>query len=910
MDSALSSLNVAYLESLLALRGQDSAALAPEWQQWLDDQQRPLSASGPPSTNRQPSTIPSDSVRQERVDQLIRAYREQGHRIAALDPLGRAPEQVPELELQSHGLAEADLGRTFSTAGLAGPASQTLAEIIERLKEAYCGPVGIQVMHIDDRDVRRWVLERWEDPARRSQLSAKDQRRIFARLTDAVVFERFVRKKYVGAKTFSLEGAESLIPLLDLAIEKAAGQGIEEIVMGMAHRGRLNVLTNIIGKQPREIFFEFEDRRPEAHRGSGDVKYHLGFSGDWQAVNGRQVHLSMCFNPSHLEFVNPVALGRLRAKQDRSHDRQRCNGLALLIHGDASFAGEGIVAETLNLSELPAYQVGGALHIIVNNQVGFTTSPAQGRSTRYATDVARMLQTPIFHVNGEHPDAVAQVIDIAMEFRATFQRDVVVDMLAYRRWGHNEVDEPSFTQPIMYQAIEHRRSVRDVYLDHLLEKGDLTREEADEIARSRRKRLRAEFDQVQREDAEPSSAEPQGVWKGYTGGSPNSDDDAVETAVDGETLSRLLNRLATPPDDFHPHRKLTRGMQRRHRMADGQEPVDWAAAEAMAVASLAAEGHPIRLAGQDTQRGTFSQRHAVLHDVVDGHEHLIFSGLADQQESVEIINSPLSEAAATGFEYGYSLDRPNALVAWEAQYGDFANAAQVIIDQFLASAEDKWRRLSGLTLLLPHGFEGQGPEHSSARLERFLVMATEYNWQVAIPSTPAQYFHLLRRQVKRSWRKPLIVMTPKSLLRHSQMQSPWVDFTSGRFQHYLPDDLSPKKVRRVLLCSGKVGVDLRDRRNNGEADNVAVLRIEQLYPLSDEQLRQMLEPYPDAELMWVQEEPSNMGALPYWRMRFGDRWAGDRPWTWVARHPSASPATGSSASHQLEQAELLDRAFA
>jgi 2-oxoglutarate dehydrogenase E1 component len=644
-------------------------------------------------------------------------------------------------------------------------------------------------------------------------------------------------------------------------------------------------------------------------RAAGDVKYHLGYSGDWTTHGGRKVHLSLCFNPSHLEFVDPVAVGRVRAKQDRSGDRKRQRGMALLIHGDAGFAGEGIVQETLNLSQLDGYSIGGALHVVVNNQLGFTTSPHEGRSTNYPTAVARMLQTPVFHVNGEHPEAVAQAVDLASDFRSRFRRDVVIDMFCYRRWGHNEGDEPSFTQPLMYEAIEHRESVRDGYLEHLLELGGVTRDEADQIAEERREELGRQFKQARNQEFQPASQSLGGVWQGYRGGEEPNDD--PDTGVDGDLLRRLLVKMTETPDGFHRHKKLHRTVERRRKMAEGDEPLDWSAAEALAIASLAVEGHPVRLSGQDSTRGTFSQRHAVLHDVVDGSQYEIFQHLADDQASVETINSPLCEAGALGFEYGYSLDRPDALVVWEAQYGDFANAAQVVIDQFLASAEDKWRRLSGLAILLPHGFEGMGPEHSSARLERFLSLAAEDNLQIVCPTTPAQYFHVLRRQVLRRWRKPLVVLTPKSLLRRPGVESSLDQLADGSFRRVLGDDRdgAEDKTNRILLCSGKNYYDLIERREEKKHDTTAILRIEQFYPLSDALIDQSLQPYADdLPVVWVQEEPENMGAANHWRARFGER-IDRRPLQIVARCESASPATGSKASHRREQDMLLSRAF-
>jgi 2-oxoglutarate dehydrogenase E1 component len=849
---------------------------------------------------------------QDRIDHLIRAYRARGHLAARLDPLGLPRSPALDLSLESHGLSAADLDRPISAAWVGGgPGAQTVRDVVARMWSTYCRYIGVQFMHIDDPVTRDWLQQRMEASENRISLSRAEQLRILTRLTDAVIFEQFVRKKYVGAKTFSLEGSESLIPLLDLAIAKAARQGIAEIVMGMAHRGRLNVLANIIGKSPQEIFSEFDDSSPEAGNVAGDLTYHLGFSSDWNAEGGRRIHLSLCFNPSHLEFINPVALGRMRAKQDRAGDAERRKGLVLLIHGDAAFAGEGVVQETLNMSRLDGYATGGTLHIVVNNQIGFTTSPEEGRSTVYATDVAKMLQSPIFHVNGEHPESVAQAVDLAMDFREKFRRDVVIDMYCYRRWGHNEADEPGFTQPLLYQAIEHQRSVRDGYLDHLLKLEGVTREEADRIAAQRFEKLEHAFEEARSGDFKPAPQTLTGIWQSFKGGDEPRDDNP-DTGVDTRRLAELLARLAHIPEGFHLHKTLQRGIEQRLAMAGGKRSLDWAAGEALALASLVTEGHRVRLSGQDSQRGTFSQRHAVLHDVVDGHAFCPFAFLAKDQAPVEIINSPLCETGVLGFDYGYSLDEPDALVAWEAQFGDFANAGQVIIDQFIAGAADRWRRLSGLVLLLPHGLEGMGPEHSSARLERFLSLAARDNMQIVYPSTPAQYFHCLRRQVLRRWRRPLVVLTPKSLLRHPRAVSSLDALAQGTFQRVLPDERAApvKETSRILLCSGKIYYDLVDYREREKQDAVAIVRVEQFYPLSDEWLRRVLEPYPDGTpACWVQEEPRNMGARAFWTMRFGDSLFERFPLTYVSRAESASPATGSKAVHKREQQSLLEGAF-
>lgn len=856
-------------------------------------------------------TVIDKALLQERVDRLTHAYRVRGHIAAHIDPLGRIPAGPAELDPAFYGLSAADLDRPVATSTGNGSEIRTARRIIQQMRDTYCRFIGAQFMHIDELSVRKWLMVRMESTKNRLALTRAEQLRILTRLTDATVFEEFLQKKYVGAKSFSLEGAESLIPLLDLVIERAGDDGVEEIVLAMAHRGRLNVLANILGKAPRAIFREFEDVDAELYVGRGDVKYHLGHSHDWKTSSDHSVHLSLCFNPSHLEYVNPVAMGRLRAKQDRFGDRERRRGMVLLIHGDAAFAGEGISQETLNLSELPAYTVGGTIHVVLNNQLGFTTLPSKGRSSTYATDVAKMLQIPIFHVNGEDPEAVAQVVRLALDFRREFQRDVVIDMYCYRRRGHNEGDEPALTQPEMYRTIEAQDPVRENYLDRLLLLGEITVAEAEEIAEKRRALLEQELALARSHEYVSPAEVPVGVWAGFAG-EHQDEADRPATGVATEQLSALLECQTNVPTDFHPHPKIERWLVHRREMAVGKRALDWAAGEALAFASLAVEGCRIRLTGQDSERGTFSQRHAVLHDHLDGKTYTPLQNLSPQQAPVEICNSPLSEAGVLGFEYGYSLDCPDGLILWEAQYGDFCNAAQVIIDQFIVSAEDKWRRLSGLVLLLPHGLEGQGPEHSSARLERFLALAAEHNIQIVSPTTPAQYFHCLRRQVLRRWRKPLVVMTPKSLLRLPAAVSPLADLAGGTFCEVLPDGgkAAPEKIGRVLLCNGKVYYDLVRRRDELHREDVAIVRIEQLYPFPTEALQGALAAYPDGTpAVWVQEEAENMGAWRFLRVRLGENLFGRLPFAGVCRPASASPATGSGASHKREQEKLLVEAF-
>jgi 2-oxoglutarate dehydrogenase E1 component len=851
------------------------------------------------------------AIRQDRVDQLIRAYRVRGHMIANVDPLGIHRPTHRELDPSFYKLTDEDMDTSFSSRTIFGTETLTLREIIQRLRNTYCRSIGVEFMHIHDIETKNWLQERMEGSENRLEIPAERQRMIYTRLTDATIWEEFIQKKFLGAKSFSLEGSESLIPLLQWTIERAAEHGVDEITLGMAHRGRLNVLANIMGKSPRQIFAEFADKDPEQYRGRGDVKYHLGYSSDYETQNGKKVHLSLCFNPSHLEYVNTVVMGRVRAKQDRYGDEERERKMSVLIHGDAAFIGEGIVQETFNLSELVGYHVGGTVHVVVNNQIGFTTSPQQSRSTTYCTDVAKMLQIPIFHVNGEDPEAVAQVVNMALDFRARFKRDVVIDMYGYRKLGHNETDEPAFTQPLMYKAIAERPTVREAYLQHLLTLGGLKREEAERIDTQRREHLEQELSAARESPLQTGQRWLDGYWQGYQGG-PATEVEEVDTGLALEQLGHLLNRVTILPEGFTPHPKVAKLLQARKEMASGQRVLDWGAAELSAFASLVAEGRPVRMTGQDVERGTFSHRHAVVHDLENGQKYLTLSELAPNQGRIELHNSPLSEAGVLGFEWGYSLDCPEGLIVWEAQFGDFVNVAQVIIDQFICSAEDKWKRLSGLVLLLPHGFEGQGPEHSSARMERFLMLASEDNMQVCQPTTPAQVFHLLRRQVLRRWRKPLIVFSPKSLLRHPEATSTLNELATGRFESVIGDALKDRKgpVSRILLCSGKCYYELAKHRTEQKRDDVAILRLEQLYPLPKKALAAALEQYnPSTPVVWVQDEPENMGAWWYVRMNLGERIFGRYPLTNACRPRSASPATGSGNSHRLEQQELIDAAF-
>jgi 2-oxoglutarate dehydrogenase E1 component len=891
MDPLVLDGNTGYLEALYEEYLKDPFALPEEWRAYFSALH--LEGMG----RERPQAPAPDAGFYLKVARLQEAYRNRGHLAARIDPLGRPRPRPQDLSLAHHGLSEADLDRPLPP--LFG--APTLRALLARLEAAYTGSLGADFAHLDEPEEREWLIARLE--GERPSLSPEVRRRALRKLQEASLFEEFLQRKYLGAKTFSLEGLEALVPLLTEAVSEAARQGVKEVVLGMAHRGRLNVLANVVGKPFDHIFREFEEIFPEGY--SGDVKYHLGYSSDQETPHGK-VHVSLAFNPSHLEFVNPVVLGRLRAKQDRFGDRERKRGLAILVHGDSAFAGEGIVQETLNLSRLEGYQVGGTLHVVANNQLGFTTTPSEYASTRYPTDVAKMLSVPIFHVNAEDLDAVLLALGLALEYRFRFGKDAVIDLVGYRRRGHNETDEPTFTQPDMYALIAKKPEPWRVYAEGLKAEGLVSEEELKAWQEAYLEQLESEFARVKAEATPVVYSALAGVWQGYVGG-PDHLVPEADTSFPKEGLKNLLVRLSSVPEGFQVHPKLKRFLEARREMAEERRPVDWSAAEALALGSLAVEGHPVRFTGQDSLRGTFTQRHAALFDAETGERYIPLQHLAEGQARVEIHNSPLSEAGVLGFEYGYSLDTPEGLVAWEAQFGDFVNVAQVYIDQFLASAEAKWGRLSGLVLLLPHGLEGQGPEHSSARLERFLQLAARDNLQVAYPTTPAQLFHLLRRQVKRPLRKPLVVMTPKSLLRHPEVVSPLRELAQGRFQKVIPERVA--KARKVLLVSGKIYYDLLQRRRELKAEDVAIVRLELLYPFPEEELKAALSPFPKkTPVVYVQEEPENQGAWWYLSARFcGDLFG--HPFSVVARPESPAPAVGSSKLHKLEQEALLERAF-
>jgi 2-oxoglutarate decarboxylase len=855
--------------------------------------------------------------KQANVLRLVNMFRVRGHLLANLDPLGA--DKVlsrPELDPGHQGLSVWDLDREFFVDDLPGGASRRpLREILDLVRDAYCQTIGFEFMHIQEPDQKRWVQQRVEGVDR--QLPGEDKSHILERLNAAEGFERFLHTKYVGHKRFSLEGAESLIPMLDALLEDASGAGVQHVVMGMAHRGRLNVLVNVVGKSYARIFREFEgDIDPDQVQGSGDVKYHLGTTGKFTSRAGDTVTVELASNPSHLEAVDPVVEGMARALQDGVYDQDRSRALPLLLHGDAAFAGEGVVAETFGMSALPGFTTGGTVHLVINNQLGFTTAPTAGRSSEYATDIAKMVQAPIFHVNGDDPEACVWVTRLAFAFRQEFRKDVVIDLVCYRRYGHNEGDDPSYTQPLMYRAIDQHRSVRKLYMEWLVNRGDITLDEAEAALQDYRARLEQAFEET-KESAPPAATvarkrpPPLGVLP------------PIETGVDRGTLDRVLRGVTSWPADFTPHPKLAKQLERRREMLD-DDAVDWSGAEALAFGTLVLDGIPVRVTGQDTRRGTFSQRHAVLVDYENERKWYPLAHLSEDQAAFLIYDSPLNEFASLGFEYGESVVAKHALVCWEAQFGDFVNEAQVIIDQFIVAGEDKWGQTSGLVLLLPHGFEGQGPEHSSARIERFLTLAASDNIQVTVPSTPAQYFHLLRRQVRRDIRKPLVVITPKSLLRLPAARSSAAEFETGHFQEVLLDSKSqneaqnetssppnpPSAIRRVLLCSGKVFYDLAEHREKEGRQDVAILRLEQLYPFPKEQILAALASYPSArEVGWVQEEPANMGALAFVQARLQPNLPVGVSFAGIARDENGSPATGTATVHEYEQQELVRSAF-
>lgn len=849
---------------------------------------------------------------QTRIDGLVYAYRTLGHTIARLDPLAEKRPQNPLLTLRELGFSEKDLDLQVSSKFFLDGRKMTLREMIATLEGMYADTIGTEFMHIQNTRIRNWVRHRLESRPPKRQASRDVQIRLLRTLLEAEAFEIFLHTRYTGQKRFSLQGAESLMLILDAILQKCPGHGIEEICMGMAHRGRLNVLANFLKKSLNLIFTEFSTNYiPDLVAGDGDVKYHLGYHTVRKLPSGGEVEIRLAANPSHLEAVDPVVEGTARARQRIRKDTEfRRKVLPLLLHGDAAFAGQGIVAETLNMSQLPGYSTGGTVHVVVNNQIGFTTLPEDARSSRYATDIAKMIEVPIFHVNGDDPLAVLFVTETALDFRQEFGQDVVIDMYCYRKYGHQEVDEPSFTQPDLYARIDKRPSVTQLYKSELLEAGILSEDDAASLETEFELRLEITLDDVKA--SEQRSANEKTKFTGSTAVfQPHYTSSSVPTAINEKTLRQIVDGLTRVPEGFNILPKVQRIiLDNRRKAFENGGPYDWGFAEALAFGSLLLEGIPVRLSGQDSRRGTFGQRHAVIYDAKTGEAYIPLLHLSDKQARICVYNSLLSEVAVLGFDYGYSLDYPNMLCLWEAQFGDFANGAQTIIDQFIVSAESKWQRPSGLVMLLPHGYEGQGPEHSSARLERFLQACAEDNIQVCNPSTSAQYFHVLRRQVKRKFVKPLILMTPKSLLRAEQASARTEDFTSGGFSEILdsPKAGPAKTMERVILCSGKVYYDLLNYREAQKIVNAAIIRVEQLYPLAEKKLRTMVEAFPKtARLVWCQEESQNMGAWSFIEPRL--RALFHREISYAGRNASASPAVGALAVHKREQACVVEEAF-
>ncbi len=850
--------------------------------------------------------------KQVKVLQLIAAYRNRGHQHAKLDPLGlMVRDPAPDLDLGHHGLSAADLDTVFQTGNLfLGKPEATLREIWDCLKQTYCGSVGAEYMHIVDTAEKRWIQQRLESVRSQPEYSTEIRRHLLERLTAAEGLENYLAARFPGTKRFGLEGGEALIPCVDEIIQRGGSYGLKEVVLGMAHRGRLNVLVNTFGKNPADLFSEFEGKYI-VKSGSGDVKYHQGFSSNVQTPGG-EVHLAMAFNPSHLEIVSPVVEGSVRARQDRRKDAKGDLVLPILIHGDAAFAGQGVVMETFQLSQTRAYRTGGSIHIIVNNQVGFTTSKQEdARSTEYCTDVAKMVQAPIFHVNGDDPEAVYFVTQIAIDYRMEFHKDVVIDLVCYRRRGHNEADEPSGTQPVMYNVIRNLPTTRNIYATRLVRDGVLTAEQAEAKTSEYRQSLESGTHVVKSLVREPNKTLFVD-WTPYLG---HEYTDAGDTRVDLRRLQELAGKLEKMPDGFPLQKQVEKIYEDRTRMTAGAMPINWGYGETMAYATLLDQGYMVRLTGQDVGRGTFSHRHAVLHSQKDGSTWVPLKNLKPEQPPFEIYDSLLSEEAVLAFEYGYATTAPGGLVIWEAQFGDFANGAQVVIDQFISSGEIKWERLCGLTMLLPHGYEGQGPEHSSARLERFLQLCAENNMQVCTPTTPAQIFHLLRRQAIRPLRKPLVVMSPKSLLRHRKAVSSLEDLANGGFQTVIGDAAvkDPQKVKRLVLCGGKVFYDLDDKREADGRDDVAIVRIEQLYPFPEARLAEVIGQYRNLEkVVWCQEEPQNQGAwyCSQHHMRNVLKQHDAKLYLeYAGRPPSASPAAGYTSLHAKEQAKLVNDAF-
>ncbi|MEI6106667.1 MAG: 2-oxoglutarate dehydrogenase E1 component [Opitutae bacterium] len=917
------------MNSVPVSEGANAGLIDEYYQRWLDNpdsvdptwraffQGFTLGSNGQ-ALSRAPAGAVVDSGKQSGVYYLINAYRAIGHIQAHLDPLSGRPPASPKLQLKQFRLEEADLDTVFDTSNFLGGGQMKLRDIVAALEQTYCGHIGVEYAHIQDQDARRWLQERIESTRLQPKFTKPQKVRILRRVHKAELFEKFLHTKYVGQKRFSLEGGETIIAALDAVIDHCPGSGVEEIVMGMAHRGRLNVLCSVMRKSFDLLFEQFsENYIPDTVAGDGDVKYHLGYESILTTTSGKKVEVRLAANPSHLEIVNPIVEGKARARQRiRGDIVERRKVMPLLIHGDAAVAGQGVVAETLQFSQLPGYRTGGTLHFVINNQIGFTTDPQDSRSTRYCTDIAKMIEAPIFHVNGDDPEAVCLAAQLAVDFRVQFKRDVFIDMYCYRKHGHNETDEPSFTQPALYRKIAAHSLVSALYTKRLIAAGSLTTEEGEEIKAEYSAALdenlgKAKSREAAKAEKRKAAAAMAGAaaFKGSTAiFQPDFSHTPVTTAVSAAALDQVVRALTTVPDGFKVHSKIKRFIDGRAEAHQHGGPYDWGMGEAMAFGTLLQDGLPIRLSGQDCERGTFTHRHSVFTDVETGAKYTPLNHVAEKQPHFCVYNSLLSEAAVLGFDYGYSMDYPDMLCLWEAQFGDFANGAQVVIDQFITSSESKWQRSTSLTLMLPHGYEGQGPEHSSARLERFLQACAEHNIQVANLTTPAQLFHALRRQTKRDFKKPLVIMAPKSLLRHPAAVSPLAEFTSGTFQEIIDDATASPKADRVILCSGKVYYDLCDYRDRQKVEHTAIVRIEQLYPLHRDRLAQIADAYGhNARLIWCQEEPQNMGAWSFLAPQLEEIFG--RKAVYAGRDAAASPAVGLLALHRMQLATFLQRAF-
>ena len=872
-----------------------------------------------PSLNRK--NFDEDTIRKATLDSvnalmLIRVYRVRGHLLADLDPLGlQGKKYHPELDPASYGFGPEDMDRPIFLNGVLGLEIATMREIIIAVKATYCGKVGVEFMHIQDPEQKAWIQRRIEEERNHTEFTPEGKKAILKRLTAAEGFEKFLHVKHPGTKRFGLDGGEAMVPAIEQIMKRGGQLGIKEIVIGMAHRGRLNVLTNVMGKPFTAIFSEFQGKpaKPDDVEGSGDVKYHLGTSGN-RDFDGNIVHLSLTPNPSHLEFVSPVVIGKVRAKQDQRQDSNKDKVLGLLLHGDAAVAGQGIVAETIMMTGLEGYGVGGTIHIVINNQIGFTTNPKCSRSGDYCTDIAKMAHIPIFHVNGDDAESVVHVARIATEFRQKFKKSVFIDLICYRRHGHNEGDEPAFTQPLMYKKIKTHKSVRTIYANKLVNENIISEEETESLKNDFTEQMERDF--AKAENYKPSINMLEGHWSGLKRYSKSSSTTNSNSAISTEIMEKLKTALTTVPKDFNLNKKIARQLQAKRQMFETGTGFDWATAEAIAFGSLCLEGYKVRLSGQDCERGTFSQRHSVFIDQETEEKYIPLNNIKGQKAKYEVINSPLSEAGVLGFEYGYSLAEPNCLTLWEAQFGDFANGAQVIFDQFISSSEAKWLRMSGLVVLLPHGYEGQGPEHSSARPERFLQLCAEDNWQIANCTTPANYMHILRRQLHRDFRKPLIIFTPKSLLRHKACVSS-ADMMMGKhgFQKIISSrpNIANKDVKRIILCTGKVYYDLAEMRDTKKIKDIALIRLEQLYPFPEDMLTAELKKYPNADIVWCQEEPENMGAWSFIDRRvekilLNIKHKITRP-KYIGRAEAASPATGLLSVHIYEQEKLVHDAL-